>query len=211
MTCDADAGNLYLPRSEPDDDSAAPSRAGDHRSLRQVHRGAGRYRPVRVGGGRHRHDDKPHRGARADRGQHRRAAEARHGCAGVPLPIWAAFACSARTIGAKRTRRGRMWSCAAALWARRIISPTRWWSSRCSRPRRWTPTGGPKLDFYKSLPTVRHIALVYQDQMRVEHYRREERGFELDVLKHPEEVLHLRGGRISASTWRASISVSRCR
>lgn len=48
---------------------------------------------------------------------------------------------------------------------------------------------GPKLEFYKSLQTVRHIALVYQDQMRVEHYRREERGFELDVLTHPEEVL----------------------
>jgi len=50
---------------------------------------------------------------------------------------------------------------------------------------------GPKLDFYKSLPTARHIALVYQDQMRVEHYRRSEHGFELDVLKHPEEVLYL--------------------
>jgi Uma2 family endonuclease len=49
---------------------------------------------------------------------------------------------------------------------------------------------GAKLDFYKSLQTVRHIALVYQDQMRVEHYRREERGFELDVLTHPEEALH---------------------
>jgi Uma2 family endonuclease len=49
---------------------------------------------------------------------------------------------------------------------------------------------GPKLDFYKSLPTVRHIALVYQDQMRVEHYRRGEQGFELDVLKRPDEVLH---------------------
>jgi Uma2 family endonuclease len=49
---------------------------------------------------------------------------------------------------------------------------------------------GPKLDFYKSLPTVRHIALVYQDQMRVEHYRRGEQGFELDVLKRPEEALH---------------------
>jgi Uma2 family endonuclease len=48
---------------------------------------------------------------------------------------------------------------------------------------------GPKLDFYKSLPTVRHIALIYQDQMRVEHYRRGEQGFELDVLKRPEEVL----------------------
>ena len=38
---------------------------------------------------------------------------------------------------------------------------------------------GPKLDFYKSLPTIRHIALVYQDQMRVEHYRRESRASSL--------------------------------
>ncbi len=50
---------------------------------------------------------------------------------------------------------------------------------------------GPKLDFYKSLPTLRHIALVYQDQMRVEHYRRGEQGFDLNVLKHPDDVLHL--------------------
>jgi Uma2 family endonuclease len=49
---------------------------------------------------------------------------------------------------------------------------------------------GPKLDFYKSLPTLRHIAFVYQDQMRVEHYRRGEQGFELEVLKRPEDLLH---------------------
>ncbi len=49
---------------------------------------------------------------------------------------------------------------------------------------------GPKLDFYKSLPTIRHIALVYQDQMRIEHYRRAEQGFELEVLKRPEDKLH---------------------
>jgi Uma2 family endonuclease len=49
---------------------------------------------------------------------------------------------------------------------------------------------GPKLDFYKSLPTVRHIALVYQDQMRVEHYRRSEQGFDLEVLKQAQDVLH---------------------
>lgn len=42
---------------------------------------------------------------------------------------------------------------------------------------------GAKLDFYKSLPTVRHIALIYQDQLRVEHYRRVEHGFEMEVLK----------------------------
>lgn len=48
---------------------------------------------------------------------------------------------------------------------------------------------GPKLEFYKSLPTVRHIALIYQDQMRVEHYRRTEAGFELEVLKTPVDQL----------------------
>lgn len=50
---------------------------------------------------------------------------------------------------------------------------------------------GPKLDFYKSLPTVRHIVFVYQDQMRVEHYRRREQGFELEVLKTPADILFL--------------------
>lgn len=49
---------------------------------------------------------------------------------------------------------------------------------------------GAKLDFYKSLPTVRHIALVYQDQM-LEHYRWAEQGFDLEVLKAPGDVLHL--------------------
>lgn len=49
---------------------------------------------------------------------------------------------------------------------------------------------GPKLDFYKSLPTVRHIAFVYQDQTRVEHYRRGEQGFELEVLTRPADVVH---------------------
>ena len=57
-----------------------------------------------------------------------------------------------------------------------------------SDPQGLTPA---KLDFYKSLPTLRHIALVYQDQMRVEHYRRGEQGFDLDVLKLPDDVLHL--------------------
>ena len=47
---------------------------------------------------------------------------------------------------------------------------------------------GPKLAFYKSLPTLRHIALVYQDQMRVEHYHRSDLGWELAVLTSPEEI-----------------------
>jgi hypothetical protein len=39
------------------------------------------------------------------------------------------------------------------------------------------------------LPTLRHIALVYQDQMRVEHYERTEEGWRLDVLVSPSTVL----------------------
>jgi Uma2 family endonuclease len=48
---------------------------------------------------------------------------------------------------------------------------------------------GAKLAFHKSLPTVQHIALVYQDQMRVEHYRRTDTGFDFDVLKAPDDKL----------------------
>lgn len=48
---------------------------------------------------------------------------------------------------------------------------------------------GAKLDFYKAVPTMGHIVLVYQDQMRVEHYQRTPTGFELQVLKKPEDRL----------------------
>jgi Uma2 family endonuclease len=48
---------------------------------------------------------------------------------------------------------------------------------------------GSKLDFYKIIPTMTHIVLAYQDQMRVEHYRRTPSGFELTVLKRPEDRL----------------------
>ena len=48
---------------------------------------------------------------------------------------------------------------------------------------------GDKLRFYKALPTLRHIALVYQDQMRVEHYRKTDLGWELETLTHADDVL----------------------
>ena len=48
---------------------------------------------------------------------------------------------------------------------------------------------GRKLEFYKSLPTARHIVLVYQDQMRVEHYRRDGNGIELEVLTASSDTL----------------------
>ena len=50
---------------------------------------------------------------------------------------------------------------------------------------------GRKLDFYRSLQTVQSIALVYQDQMRVEHYYRTEEGWEFETLTKPGEILDL--------------------
>jgi len=49
---------------------------------------------------------------------------------------------------------------------------------------------GEKLRFYKALPTLRHIVLVYQEQMRAEHYRRTDEGWALQILTSPEDVLH---------------------
>jgi Uma2 family endonuclease len=49
---------------------------------------------------------------------------------------------------------------------------------------------GAKLRFYKtSLPTLRHIALVYQDQMRIENYMRADTGWDLQTLTHPDDTL----------------------
>lgn len=50
---------------------------------------------------------------------------------------------------------------------------------------------GPKLAFYKTLATLRHILLIYQDQMRVEHYRRDGPGWTIDILTRPSDVLTL--------------------
>ena len=50
---------------------------------------------------------------------------------------------------------------------------------------------GRKLEFYRTLQTLQHIVLVYQDAMRVEHYDRTESGWELDTLSTPDAVLDL--------------------
>jgi len=48
---------------------------------------------------------------------------------------------------------------------------------------------GAKLRFYQtSLPSLRHIALVYQDQMRVEQYCRTDIGWEMEVLTAPDDL-----------------------
>jgi len=48
---------------------------------------------------------------------------------------------------------------------------------------------GDKLRFYKRQPTLRRIALVYQDQMRIEHYRRTDLGWEMETLTVPDAAL----------------------
>jgi Uma2 family endonuclease len=48
---------------------------------------------------------------------------------------------------------------------------------------------GAKLDFYKQVPTVMHIAIVYQDQMRIEDWRRTPEGWQRDVLTKGDEML----------------------
>jgi Uma2 family endonuclease len=51
---------------------------------------------------------------------------------------------------------------------------------------------GAKLRFYKtSLPMLQHIVLVYQDQMRVEHFWRVDTGWTADVLTTADAALRL--------------------
>ena len=50
---------------------------------------------------------------------------------------------------------------------------------------------GVKFDFYRSLPSLQHIVLVYQDQMRVEHFRRGASAWAVEVLSTPSRRLDL--------------------
>ncbi len=54
---------------------------------------------------------------------------------------------------------------------------------------------GQKLEFYKSLPSVQHVVLFYQDQLRIEHYVRnvegEWRPDDLVVLTRAADLLRL--------------------
>jgi Uma2 family endonuclease len=50
---------------------------------------------------------------------------------------------------------------------------------------------GPKLRFYKALPRVQRIVLVYSDQMRAEHYWRMEEGWRFEALTAPEQTFAL--------------------
>ena len=50
---------------------------------------------------------------------------------------------------------------------------------------------GSKFDFYRRLPSLQHIVLVYQDQMRIEHYRRVADGWNSVTLRRPSDRLVL--------------------
>lgn len=50
---------------------------------------------------------------------------------------------------------------------------------------------GPKLIFYKSLPTLQHVVIAYQDEMRIEHYVRRGDEWTMKALTKPGDVLDL--------------------
>ncbi len=50
---------------------------------------------------------------------------------------------------------------------------------------------GEKLRFYKSLPTLVHLVLVYQDQVRVEHYAKRDVGWTLKTATAVRDYLVL--------------------
>ena len=56
---------------------------------------------------------------------------------------------------------------------------------------------GDKLRFYKRLPTLLHIVLAYQDQMRIEHYEKDDRGWNLQPLTSPKDTLDIEALRFS--------------
>ena len=50
---------------------------------------------------------------------------------------------------------------------------------------------GEKLVFYKQLPTLRHIVLIYQDRMCVEHFQRIDDEWSWETLTQPDDELVL--------------------
>lgn len=48
---------------------------------------------------------------------------------------------------------------------------------------------GQKLVFYKQMPTLRHVALIYQDRMCIEHFRRDDTGWTWEILTRPDDQL----------------------
>ena len=68
---------------------------------------------------------------------------------------------------------------------------------------------GDKLRFYKAQPTLRHIVLVYQDQMRIEHYRKTDEGWPLEVLTDPDDLLNFEAVRFNIKLEQVFLALSR--
>jgi len=67
---------------------------------------------------------------------------------------------------------------------------------------------GRKLEFYKSLKTLGHIVIVYQDQMRIEHYKRSGNRWTMKTLSKPDDVLDLTAVAFTMTVAEAYFDVS---
>jgi Uma2 family endonuclease len=67
---------------------------------------------------------------------------------------------------------------------------------------------GPKLIFYKSLPTLQHIVIAYQDEMRIEHYVRRGDEWAKMALTKPGDVLDLSAVAFTTTVTEAYFDVS---
>ena len=130
-------------------------------------------------------DDEPDGDARADRRQRLRSPQARDGRGGMP------DLCGRRARAAlRRARRGhgdpaRLGGALRSPAATAPSSRTRSSWSRSCPARRCAATVAPSSTSTAASRALRHIALIYQGQMRVEHYRRVPEGWVLEVPSSP--------------------------
>ena len=133
----------------------------------------------------------PDRGARAYRGQHRRAVEARHGRAWRASPSLAACACSARTIPREtdKTRPDVVVRCGALETTNYITDPLV--VIEVLSPSTMDTDRGPSSTSTSRCRPSGTSPSSIRTRCGWSTIGASEQGFELDVLKAPEEVLHL--------------------
>ena len=66
---------------------------------------------------------------------------------------------------------------------------------------------GQKLVFYKQIPTLRHVALIYQNRMCVEHFRRDDAGWTWEILTQPDDALSFDAVGLSISLERVYFGI----
>jgi Uma2 family endonuclease len=67
---------------------------------------------------------------------------------------------------------------------------------------------GRKLQFYKSLKTLKHVVIGYQDEMRIEHHKRSVNRWTMKALTKPEDVLDLSAVEFTMTVAEAYFDVS---